>query len=280
MRTANRPSAGVREMNKIAVAVLSVAVVVLLLPGVWFAARAAGHPIDLSVMAVMAALLAAACSAALVAVTVFGRPVGGHSYQATRLNEDPVWRFIVPFKEPAMLPVLARPGVPVDILLVRNERVFKNPVENAGRKILLTIKKAKKGGPVFNPVYLKQLFETLKGFTKSEHVILLNEHDEFMGYIPWANAVKEFTGDNAESKIAKNIVEVLDDPSKSTRLRALGGMATQDLISDADTIHEAAKKTWNDDPMHGLVVYHANRNRKLVGIIARNAVLQLVSTGA
>jgi hypothetical protein len=267
-------------MSKIAVAVLSVLAVVLLLPGTWFGARALGHPLDLSVMAAMAAVLAAACSAALVAVTIFGRPIASHAYQATRLNEDPVWRFIVPFKEPAALPVLARPGLPADILLVRNERIFKHPVENAGRKIVMTIKKAKKGGPVFNPVILKELFETLKGFTKSEHVILVNEHDEFVGYIPWANAVKDFTGDNAETKIVKSIVEVLDDPSKSPRLRAMGGMATADLISDSDTIHDAAKKTWHDDPLHGLVVYHANRNRKLVGVIARNAVLQLVSTGA
>ena len=267
-------------MNKIAVAVLSVFAVVLVLPGTWYGARYLGHPLDLSIMAAMAAVLAASCSVALVAVSLFGRPVGGHAYQATRLSEDPVWRFIVPFKEAAALPLLVRPGLPADILLMRNERIFKNPSENADRKIVMTIKKAKKGGPVFNPVVLKELFGKLKDFTKSEHVILINEHDEFMGYIPWASAVKDFTGDNAETKIVKNIVEVFDDPSKSTRLRAMGGMATQDLISDADTIHEAAKKTWNDDPMHGLVVYHANRNRKLVGIIARNAVLQLVSTGA
>jgi hypothetical protein len=28
------------------------------------------------------------------------------------------------------------------------------------------------------------------------------------------------------------------------------------------------------------VIYHGERNRKLVGIIARNSVLQLVATGA
>ncbi len=248
--------------------------------GAWFAAPYAGLQRDASLIAAIMAFVAAAISAFSVINVHFRRQPGGHAYQATRLNEDPVWRFIVPFKDAATLPVLARPGLPVEILLIRNERVFNNPQDHPDRKIMVTIKKSKKGGPVFNPVIVKQLFDKLKDFKKSEHVILVNEHDEFMGYIPWANAVKDFTGDNAESKIVKNIVEVLDDPSKSTRLRAMGGMATQDLISDGDTIHDAAKKTWNDDPMHGLVVYHANRNRKLVGVIARNAVLQLVSTGA
>lgn len=267
-------------MSRFAIAATSFLVVALALAGAYFGARFGGIHVDLPVFVAVAAGLAASASFALLMVSIFARPAAARAYAPTRLNEDPVWRFIVPFKEAGTMQLMVRPGLPVEILLMRAERVFKNPTEHAERKIVLTLKKAKKGGEPFNPVVLKQLFETLKPFANSEHVILLNEHDEFMGYIPWASAVKEFTGDNAESKIVKNIVEVLDDPSKSVRLRMLGGMATQDAISDKETIYEAAKKTWFDDPMHGLVIYHGERNRKLIGIIARNSVLQLVATGA
>jgi hypothetical protein len=267
-------------MNRIALAITVVVAVAAALAGAYVGAPYAGYKMDLPVLVAVAAVLAAGCSVAGLMLLVVAKPTGGRAYASTRLSEDPVWRFIVPFKEPGALPVVARAGFPAEIVLMRNERIFKNPAENADRKIVLTIKKSKKGGEIFNPVVLKQLFETLKPFTKSEHVLLVNEHDEFLGYIPWASAVKEFTGDNSESKIVKNIVDVLDDPAKSTRLRMLGGMATPDLISDKGTIYEAARKTWDDDPMHGLVVYHGARNRKLIGVIARNSVLQLVSTGA
>ena len=46
------------------------------------------------------------------------------------------------------------------------------------------------------------------------------------------------------------------------------------------TIHEAAQMTWFHDPLHGLVVYSGKRNRKPIGVINKNDLLQLISTGA
>ena len=267
-------------MRRVAIAAGVGVVAGLLVAGIYFGAPLAGFRIDVSVLVALAAILAFASSVAAFTLSALARPIGGRAHASTRMTESPVWQFVTPFKEPGAIALVVRPGIPVEHLLMRYQGIFDKPAENAERKFLISIKKAKKGFEPFNPVVLKALFEKLKPFTKSEHVLLLNEHDEFMGYIPWANAIKEFTGDNAETKIGKNIVEVLDDPAKSIRLRAVGGMATQDSISDTASIHDAAKKTWYDDPMHGLVVYHGDRNRKLVGVIARNSVLQLVSTGA
>lgn len=267
-------------MRRVAIAAGVGVIAGLLVAGVYFGAPLVGFHFDVSVLVALAAILAFASSVAAFTLSALGRPVGGRAHASTRMTESPVWEFITPFKERGVIALVVRPGMAVEHVLMRHQSVFDNPGANADRKFLVTLKKTKKGLEPFNPVVLKALFEKLKPFSKSEHVLLLNEHDEFMGYIPWEKAIKEFTGDNAETKINKNIVEVLDDPSKSTRLRTIGGMATQDSISDTASIHEAAKKTWYDDPMHGLVVYHGDRNRKLVGVIARNSVLQLVSTGA
>ena len=119
-------------------------------------------------------------------------------------------------------------------MLIRYSRIFDNPDANRDRKVVLAIKKGKRPTDVYNPVVLRDLFEKLKPFDKSEHVVLLNEHDEFVGYIPFAAAVKDFTGDQAETKIRNAVINVLADPSdkKSIKtLRAMGGMAVDDYIS-------------------------------------------------
>ena len=211
----------------------------------------------------------------------FSRQAGGRAHASTKLNELPVSQFVAPFKEAGAIQILAQPGIPVEVTLMRHSRVFENPAEHSEQgRSSLTIKKASKGGDVFNPVVLKELFEKLKPFTNSRHILLVNEHGEFMGYLPWSRAIKDFTGENAETKIRKSIVDVLDDPAKSASLRAMDGMATDDIISDGATIHDAAKMTWFDDPLHGLVVYRGKRNRKPIGVINKNDLLQLISTGA
>src|SRR6185312_4820728 len=194
-------------MNRVALAIASFLAVAGVLAGAYFAAPYAGFRVDLSMIVAAAAMLAAACSVAVLALVLTGRQSGGRAYASTKLREDPVWQFISPFKGEGAIQLLARPGLPVDVMVMRHERVLGRPSDHPDQKIVLTIKKAKRGGEMFNPVVLKALFEKLKPFAKSEHVILVNEHDEFMGYVPWANAIKEFTGDNAETKIGKNIVE-------------------------------------------------------------------------
>jgi len=267
-------------MQKVAMAAGAGVAAGLVVGGTYFGAPYAGLHVDLSLLVAIAAILAFGSSVAVFTLLAFSRQVGGRAHASTRLNELPVSQFVAPFKEAGAIQILAQPGIPVDVTLMRHGRVFESPAEHADRKITLTIKKAKKGGEVFNPVVLKELFERLKPFTTSRHILLVNEHGEFMGYIPWTRAIKDFTGENAETKIRKSIVDVLDDPAKSTSLRAMDGMATDDIISDGATIHDAAKMTWFDDPLHGLVVYHGKRNRKPIGVINKNDLLQLISTGA
>jgi hypothetical protein len=262
-------------MNRIAVA--SGLAAALVLAGAYFGAPYAGLHLQAPLIAIAACLAAGYAVAGLIHMG-FARPAFGKAYASSRLNEEPVVRFVVPFKEPGTVAVLAQPGISLDVMLLRNGSMFKEPEKHAGKKVFLTIKKSKK--EVFNPVVLRSLFEAIKPFDKSEHMLLVNEHDEVVGYIPWVRAAKEFVGENAETKIRKYILDVLDDPAKSIELRKLDGMGADDIISDTATIHEAARMTWFHDPLHGLVVYSGRRNRKPIGIINKNALLQLIATGA
>jgi len=249
----------------------------VLLTAVYFAAPLAGIDVRAPLVAIAACLAAGYAIAGLIHLS-FHNPALGKAYASSRLNEEPVVRFVLPFREPGTVAVLALPNLTLDVMLLRNGSMFKEPGKHTDKKVFLTIKKAKK--EVFNPVVLRSLFEAIKPFEKSEHVLLVNEHDEVVGYIPWARAAREFVGENAETKIRKYILDVLDDPAKSVELRKLDGMGADDIISDSATIHEAARMTWFHDPLHGLVVYSGKRNRKPIGVINKNALLQLIATGA
>jgi hypothetical protein len=251
-----------------------------------------GWHIDLLVLLVAGAFLAAALAGGVSLFQVLNRPEGGRVYVPTRLTQDPVAQFVSPFRAAGAINVLARPGFPAAIMLMRYSRIFDNPEQNRDRKVMLVIKKGRRPTEVFNPVFLRELFDKLKPFDKSEHVLLLNEHDEFVGYIPWAAAMKDFTGDQAETKIRNAIINVLAEPTdkKSVKtLRAMGGMAVDDCISDRGSIRDAAQKVWGEpyggkpvdgDPLNGLVLYADKRTRKPIGVLTEKGLLQLVATGA
>jgi hypothetical protein len=268
-------------MNKVVIAAIVGAAACLAVAAVYFGAPYAGVRLSPAGVVAVAAVLAFGVSVAAFTLLALNRTPAGRAYASTKLNEDPVQRFVALFKEPGTIRIVAVPGIPADIMLMRYGRVFEHPDQYTDKKVFLTIKKAKR--EVFNPVVLRALFEKLKPFVKSEHVLLVNEYGEYIGAIPFARAVKEFTGENAETKISKSIVSVLANPESKdsiAALRALNGMGVNDFISDHADIHEAAKMTWDDQPLHGLVVYSGKRNRKPIGVIDRNAILQLVATGA
>jgi hypothetical protein len=264
----------------------------LLLVAVYLFAPRLGLRVDAFALLAMAAFLAAGLSASALIFQILHRPDAGPVYVPSRLTQDPVAQFVSPFRAAGTIPVLARPGIPPGILLMRYSRIVDNPDANRDRKFILVIKKSKRPLDVFNPVLLRELFDKLKPFDKSEHVLLLNEHDEFVGYIPWAQAMKDFTGDQAETKLRNAVINVLADPKdkKSVKtLRAMGGMAVDDCISDGGTIRDAAQKVWGEpyggkpvdgDPLNGLVLYADKRTRKPIGVLTEKGLLQLVATGA
>lgn len=283
-------------MKKVWIALAGGIGLMLVLGGALLAAPRFGLQVDPLLAMAGVLCLAVGLTAAVLIYLMLDKPVGSPVYVPTKLTEDPVAHFVSPLFEPGVIPILARPGLSVGVMLMRHARIFEKPDANRDRKILLTIQKGKpstkRGEAALNPVVLRELFEKLKPFDRSEHVLLVDERFRFAGYIPWAVAMKDFTGENAETKIRNAVINVLADPSDkkaAKALRAMGGMAGDDAISDKMTIRDAAAQTWgapfgekpaDDEAVNGLVIYKGKDITKPIGVLTKKGLLQLVATGA
>ncbi|HTW35851.1 MAG TPA: hypothetical protein VMD53_14630 [Rhizomicrobium sp.] len=143
--------------------------------------------------------------------------------------------------------------------------IVKNPANYLDKDVVVTIKEAKDGNKTFNPVTLKRIFLALKQQPNFVHLILVDKHNEFVGYIPSLRVKNDFTGDDAEVLIARHIVDVFADHANSANLRAINGLAATDTISDEDHLSRAL------DKMQGgflrLVVLKGGYHRKPVGLL-------------
>ena len=157
--------------------------------------------------------------------------------------------------------------------------VCRNPSSYTDKNIFLVIKKST-GKSVFNPVILKRLFERLSGFGNFAHVLLVNEHDEYIGYIPAGYVRRELlSAEDTESQIAKYIVNVLASPRGSDVLRQISGqisgLSVDECIPDNETVSAALKKV-TEGLFRGLVVFKDTRNRKPIGVIWSEDLIKLV----
>ncbi|MBU6298081.1 MAG: hypothetical protein KGJ79_06465 [Alphaproteobacteria bacterium] len=144
--------------------------------------------------------------------------------------------------------------------------VVRNPSSYTKKDVFVTIKKSS-GKSVFNPVLIKNLFGALKNFENFLHILLVNEHDEYIGYIPAAYARMRLVGPGAETLIVKYIIDVLATPrEKSIDLREINGLSIDEKIFDSDTVASALKKT-SEGLFRGFTVFKDKRNRKPIGVI-------------
>jgi hypothetical protein len=103
---------------------------------------------------------------------------------------------------------------------------------------------------------------------------MVNEHDEFVAYMPAAFARLFLHSDGAEAQIVKYIVNVLANPDASTILRDIRGLSKHDTIFDHNTVIEAQRKV-TEDHLHGLVVFKDKRIRKPLGVIYEEDLVKL-----
>lgn len=140
--------------------------------------------------------------------------------------------------------------------------IVKHPDKYREKDVIVTIRE---GGKTFNPVTLKRIFLALKQQPNFLHLLLVDKHEEFVGYIPAHRVKSDFTGDDAEVLISRYIVDVLADHANSANLRAILGLANTDTISDEDHVSKALEK------MQGgylrLVVLRGGYHRKPVGLL-------------
>ncbi len=261
-------------MSKIAVIAMGALLAVLAPLAVYFAAPRLGGHVDSNLVVLLAGALAFGASTAALLVVALNRPATARPYQRTKLNEMPVTQKISLFADADKISITARPEQSVGEILVRYGDTFKTPPDKIEKKIVLTLKGSKKAE--FNPVVLRQLFATLAPF-KLEHVVLMQDGETFVGYIPGKRAAADFSGANAETKIADSVIKVLANPAETKALKAMTGATMDDVVADTDNIRQAVIKFNADETVQELIVH---KHLKPVGVITKSDLLTLASTEA
>lgn len=243
-------------MNKVAIS----AAIGIAVAGAAMAAPYAGVHIPLATMMVAAAALSMGAASAVLTSAVLNKPpkkksggIMGESLAASGL--------ILKFPKPAeSLALSIRPETRPDFL-----DVVKYPDKYAKKDIVVWLRGS--GESPFNPVLLKQLFTALRPQESFRHLILTGKNDEFVGYIPPGYARLHFSDADAdaESLIARYVVNVFADHSNSANLRAIGGASKIDVISDTADVSVAMKRMAGG--FQRLVVLHDGYHRKPIGLL-------------
>ena len=241
----------------------------LVLGAVYYFAPYAGFHITPASLTLAAAVAAFCASVSLVTLTALPKPKKKkiEEIRICDLPRDAYERF--PTDGPR--PVVRPDTLPKDIGAVRENGSSKY----TDKSVFVTVKKGK---GVFNPNVLKQIFAGLKGYPNFVHVLLVNEHDEYLGYLPAVYARSYMIGDTGETLIARYITDVLDNPA-ANNLREINstwsdgvlvkkciGLTQHECISDERPVSEAIERVTKDH-VRGLVVYRGNRNRKPIGVL-------------
>jgi hypothetical protein len=256
------------DMKKLLAALIGVCAG-LLLGGAYAGALYAGIPVKPEWVMAGAAALAFAGAVSVFALVAMDPPTSRTARAALVLNEDPAKEYIYYFRGPETLQIHARPEMSAGEMLVRFGDAFKEQPEKMTKAIVVTLKGSPK--KPFATTTLQQLFAVLKPYNL-EHVLMMNEKDEFLGYVPGKRAAKEFAGDKAMENIDKFIVKVLTNPSDCGVVRELGGATHDDTIDERENAMNAQAKIWANEKIAGLIVH---QRLKPVGYIAKVDVLRI-----
>ncbi|MGC9954981.1 MAG: hypothetical protein ABSD21_11970 [Rhizomicrobium sp.] len=258
-------------MNKVAISTAIGVGAGLALAAAYVGAPYVGVYLTPTTVMVSAAVVAFGASIALLTMTVLIKPEKKKAPSTRRLRDlgkDEFAHFPT-----GGVRIVVKPDSVIEEL-----DVVRSPSSYTKKDIILTIKKSS-GKAVFNPVLLKRLFVALKDFENFVHILLVNEHDEYIGYMPAAYARAFLVGSDAESRIVKYIVDVLANPGYSIVLRDINGLSIRECISDDDLV-SAAQKRVTDDHLRGLVVFKDRRNRKPLGVIYEEDLVKLTMRNA
>jgi len=260
-------------MKKVAISCAIGVIAGLALAGAYFAAPYAGVSVAPATLMIAAAIVAFGSSVAILTLSALSKPEKKDDKRPTKRLSELADGDYAHFPTTGVRIVL-RPDSSIEEL-----DVVRHPSGYTDKNIFLIIKKSS-GKSVFNPVILKRLFEKLSGFGSFTHVLLVNEHDEYIGYIPAGYVRRELlSAEDTESLIVKYIVNVLANPRGSDVLRQISGqisgLSVDECISDNETVSAALKKV-TGGLFRGLVVFKDTRNRKPIGVIWSEDLIKLV----
>ena len=258
-------------MNKVAISTAIGVGAGLALAGVYIGAPYAGVTLAPTTVLVVAAAVAFGASIAVLTMTALPKPEKKRAPSTKRLRDLADDDF-------AHFPTRGLRLVVKQDSVIEEFDVVRNPSAYTKKDIVLTIKKTS-GKTVFNPVLLKRLFVALKGFENFVHILLVNEHDEYIGYMPAAYARWPLLVGDTETLIVKYIIDVLANPGLSIVLREINGLSVNDYIYGHELVSTAQRKM-TDDHLRGLVVFKSERNRKPTGVLYEEDVVRLIMKGA
>jgi|GEM_PF-2217662 hypothetical protein len=247
----------------------------VLLIASYFALVAAGVkivPIDAMMVAAMLAFVSSATILALILLNQAEKKKEKAALTLGDLSKNSYAHF--PRRgEENVLYMVVQPDTEIDELdVIQNGEAYEN------KEIFLTIKRSR-GKTVFNPILLKKLFEALKGYGGFLHMLLVNEREDYIGYLPAARVRTDFTGDAAESKISKFIIDVLDAPESSVILREIDGLSIHDCIFEHEQVVDALKRVAINF-ISGLVVFKGKGTdkgfHKPIGVIFATDLIKFV----
>lgn len=250
-------------MNKVAISAL----IGIAVAGAAMAAPRFGYPIPLPTLMMAAAALSLGAAMAVLTRLAMEKapPKSGQQLLAgTQIKKAESIYTRFPKEGDGSAPIMLRPESNVNVL-----DIVKNPGKYTSKEVMITLKQ---GGPTsFNPAELKKLFAALTQQPGFLHLLLRDEHNEFVGYIPGPAAKDRFTGSNAESNIGRYIVDVFADPTTSSYLHEVFGASRLDWIDDEKNLSDAIQRMAGG--FRCLVVLDDSNRRKPLGVITYETLM-------
>lgn len=153
-----------------------------------------------------------------------------------------------------------------------------HPEKYSDKTIVVSLRGPHKDGEPFNPVKLREIFDGLRNQKNFDHILLFDEHKEFIGYIPALHARSAFIDAGAaEAYIARAVTDIYSGSFNAQDLRRIGGATKYDVISDTAELREAATKM--EGGIRQLVVLENNYHRKPIGLLLGESLVTLMKKG-
>lgn len=259
-------------MNKALLAAVAAAVVVA--AGI-FALPYAHVQIPLPQLLIGAAALSTGITVGAIVYLGFHRQpvkIGPSELKAKRLCD--IEGLIRPFPTEKVQALSIRPET-----FARNLDTVAHPEKYRDKTITLSLRGPSKEGEPFNPVKLREIFDGLRNEQNFDHVVLYDDHKEFIGYIPAQYARSAFIDPGAaETYIARAITDIYSGSLRAEDLRRIGGATRLDVIAHNAAVGEAATRM-GEGGIRQLVVLQDNYHRKPIGLIYANSLVELINKG-
>lgn len=228
----------------------------------YYVAQRSGYHISPATWTTLAAGTALCASVSVLTLTALTQPEKKRKPAQTRLSELGENDF-QHFPKHG-LKIVLKPDTVVEEL-----DAWRQPDNYAQKDIFLVFKRGK---GTFNPIKINELFLKIN-FPNLLHILMVDEHDEYLAYIPGFEARSRMAKAGTESLIAQHIVKAMSTPyGESIKLHEINGLSIEDTIFDHETVADALVRVAQG--YRGFVVFRGKSLRRPVGVIWASELVQ------